>query len=332
MGTPQQFLAFETGGTKLVAGLAGLDARLHTTVTVRRGAGDRAPESLHRIVLAAEQLIRREGFANDDLRAIGFGFGGTVLRPANKPHLCLHEEGWEEQDVASDLAKRFRVPVFVENDCKLAALAEAHFGAGKGARSVFYVTLGTGVGGGFVRDGQIQAFGARGEAEIGHIVVEPDGPECCCGNRGCVEALCSGPGLCKLCHWLAEQQPDQWRRSALSQGESTDQAVGSERIVACWEAGDAFASQVVEHAARRLAEALAATVNLLVPERIVVGGGLGTASPRFLGLVRNRIAPLVVPYFRDSYALVPSELREAVVTQGAAILAAQRSEAHWSPP
>ena len=332
MGTSQQYLAFETGGTKLVAGLAGLDARLRTTVTVRRGTGARAPESLHRIVLAADQLLRSEGLANGDVRAIGFGFGGTVLRTANRPHLCLHEEGWEEQDVASDLAKRFGVPVFVENDCKLAALAEAHFGAGKGARSVFYVTLGTGVGGGFVRDGRIQAFGDRGEAEIGHIVVEPDGPECCCGNRGCVEALCSGPGLSKLCHWLAEKHPGQWCRSALAAGGSSDQTVPSEQIVACWEAGDAFADRVIEHAARRLAQALAATVNLLVPERIVVGGGLGTASPQFLDLVRNRIAPLVVPYFRDSYTLVPSELREAVVTQGAAILAAQRSDVNWPPP
>lgn len=331
MGTSPQFLAFETGGTKLVAGLAGLDGTLRTTVTVRRAPGDRATESLHRVVLAAEQLLQREGLANDDLRAIGFGFGGTVLRPANRPHLCLHEEGWEDQDVASDLAKRFGVPVFVENDCKLAALAEAHCGAGKGAQSVFYVTLGTGVGGGFVRDGQIQAFGDRGEAEIGHIVVEPDGPDCCCGNRGCVEALCSGPGLSKLCRWLAEKHPGQWRRSALAAGGLTCQAVSSERIVACWEAGDIFAKQVIEHAARCLAEALAATVNLLVPERIVVGGGLGTASPEFLDLVRDRVAPLVVPYFRDSYALVPSELRAAVVTQGAAILAAQRSDANWAP-
>jgi len=332
MSVGQQFLAFETGGTKLVAGLAGPDARLHATVTVPRGTGDRASESLRRIVSAAHQLLRREGVADADLRAIGFGFGGTVLRPANRPHLCLHEEGWEELDVASDLANQFGVPVFVENDCKLAALAEATHGAGKGARSVFYVTLGTGVGGGFVRRGQIQAFGDRGEAEIGHIVVEPDGPECCCGNRGCVEALCSGPGLSKLCRWLAERHPEEWVQSALAVNASTEDAVPSERIMACWETGDAFAARVIEHAARRLAEALAATVNLLVPERIVVGGGLGTASPKFLDLVRDRTAPLVVPYFRDSYTLVPSELREAVVTQGAAILAAQRSGAYGSPP
>lgn len=332
MGTSQQYLAFETGGTKLVAGLAGPDARLRTRITVPRGEGDRASQSLSRIESFARLLLVKEGLENRDLRAIGFGFGGTVLRPANKPHLCLHEEGWEKEDVAGDLELSFGVPVFVENDCKLAALAEAHFGAGKGAKSVFYVTLGTGVGGGFVRDGRIQAFGDRGEAEIGHIVVEPDGPECCCGNRGCVEALCSGPGLSKLCRWLAEKQPGPWRRSALAQCKSTGQSIPSERIVACWEAGDAFAGRVIEHAARRLAEALAATVNLLVPERIVVGGGLGTASPQFLDLVRNRIAPLVVPYFRDSYALVPSELREAVVTQGAAILAAQRSDSNWAPP
>ena len=316
-------LAFETGGTKLVAGVAGTDGRILRTASVRRGKDDRAPLSFQRIVIAAEELLAHRDFAGRRLRSIGFGFGGTVRRSTNSPHLCLHEDGWEEVQVVDELESRFGVPVLVENDCKLAALAEAHFGAGVGATSLFYVTLGTGVGGGYVQGGRILACGDLGEAEIGHVVVDPDGPECCCGNRGCVEAHCSGPGLVKLCAMLAGFHPEEWQSSRLAEAASA-RALTSERIVESWESGDSFATRVVEYAAGKLASALGTTVNLLIPERIVIGGGLGTSSPRLLGLLHRYTAPLVVPYFRDSFSIIGSKLKESVVTQGAAVLAAQQ--------
>lgn len=315
-------LAFETGGTKLVAGVAGPDGRLLRTESVRRGEHDQAPQSFRRVVAAADGLLAQPEFSGRRLRSIGFGFGGTVRRSSNSPHLCLHENGWEDIDVESELKRRFGVPVIVENDCKLAALAESRFGAGAGARSLFYVTLGTGVGGGYVRDGRILACGDLGEAEIGHVVVDPEGPECCCGNRGCVEALCSGPGLRRLCLLVAGLHPDEWLSSSLARA-GAEELVTSEKIIASWLEGDSFATRVVEHSASKLAMALATTVNLLVPERIVIGGGLGGSSPRLLDLLRRYTAPLVVPYFRDSYTIVASQLGESVVTQGSAVLAAQ---------
>ena len=325
MNDEPHFLAFETGGTKLVAGIAGRDARLSRMEVVRRLKGDRAGESFRRVVQVAEGLLADERIGSGQLDAIGFGFGGTVMRSSNRPDLCLHEDGWEDLDVAAELELRFQVPVHVENDCKLAALAEAHFGAGMGARSVFYITLGTGVGGGFVRDGKILALGDLGEAEIGHVVVDPDGPECCCGNRGCVEALCSGPGLSNFCRVLAERHPSEWSRSALARAAHGAMQTESEQIVRSWEAGDGFAGRVVVQALQGLAMALAATINLLVPERVVVGGGLGTSSPKLLGLLGELTQPMVVPYFRGKYSLVGSTLRDGAVTQGAAILASQRA-------
>ena len=325
MSTEPRFLAFETGGTKLVAGVAGRNARLSRMAVVRRMTHDKAAESFRRVVEAAERLLTDEGISSRGLQAIGFGFGGTVQRSTNRPDLCLHEDGWEEVDVAAELELRFQVPVYVENDCKLAALAEAHFGAGRGARSVFYITLGTGVGGGFVLDGQILALGDLGETEIGHVVVDPDGPECCCGNRGCVEALCSGPGLSNFCRLLAERHPSEWKSSALAEGGQGVVQMRSERIIRSWEAGDRFSERVIRQALQRLAVAVAATINLLVPERVIVGGGLGTSSPKLLGLLGELTQPMVVPYFRQSYSLVGSTLREGAVTQGAAILASQRA-------
>lgn len=318
------FLAFETGGTKLVAGLASSDGRLRTTTSIRRAPSDRAADSFARIVDAAEKMLSDSPHAAP-LRAIGFGFGGTVRRSTNSPHLCLHEDGWEEVNVSAELESRFRAPVVVENDCKLAALAEAHFGAGVGARSVFYVTLGTGVGGGYVREGRIQPFGDLGEAEIGHIVVDEHGPECCCGNKGCVEAHCSGPGLAKLAVALARSSHESWKSSALY-AETGPTDISSVQVIRAWEGGDDFAAEVMGVSANRLARALGAVINLLVPERVVIGGGVGTATPRLLEVLRDEMREYVVPYFRDSYEILPSRLRESVVTQGAAILARQEAE------
>lgn len=318
------YLAFETGGTKLVAAVAGPDGAVRASASVTRSAGDRAAASFGRISDVAARLLESELHEGERLRAIGFGFGGTVRRSTNRPHLCLHEDGWSEVDVVGELRARFGVSVYVENDCKLAALAESHFGAGRGLRTLFYVTLGTGVGGGFIHNGRILACGDLGEAEIGHVVVDADGPECCCGSRGCVEALCSGPGLRNLAGLLAERDPRAWESSSLS-GSGTEKDLRSERIMDAWAAGDGFATRVVEHAMGGLARALATTVNLLVPEIIVVGGGVGMSSPRLPGMLADRIRPLVVPYFRDSVRVTASRLGTAVVTQGAAVLARQRS-------
>lgn len=320
------YLVFETGGTKLAAGVAGADRRLQATRFLYREPEDTAERSLERLIEAAHKLREAGERRGAEFRAIGFGFGGTVRRSTREPHLCLHEEGWDGLAVVPRLEREFGLPVSIENDCKLAALAEAHFGAGEGCRTVFYTTIGTGVGGGIVRDGRIQAFSDIGEAEIGHVVVAPDGPMCPCGGRGCVEAVCSGPGLVKLAAWIAEQDPGLWRAGSLAEAYDSAEQVSSKQIMNRWDEGDLFAETVVDRAAGYLAQALAAAINLLSPEVVVVGGGVGTGNSAFLERVSEKVSPRVVSYFRERYRIVPTKLGKEVVSQGAAILAAQSVE------
>ena len=320
------YLVFETGGTKLAAGVARADRRLEETHFLYREPEDRAERSLERLIEAAHTLREPRERQGATFRAIGFGFGGTVRRSTREPHLCLHEEGWDGLAVVPRLEKEFDLPVSIENDCKLAALAEAHFGAGAGCRTVFYTTVGTGVGGGIVRDGRIQAFSDIGEAEIGHVVVAPDGPMCPCGGRGCVEAVCSGPGIAQLAGWIAEQDPALWRAGKFATEYDSAGQVSSKQIMSGWESGDRFAGAVVDRAAGYLAQALAAAINLLSPDVVVVGGGVGAGNSAFLERVSEKVRPLVVSYFREHYRIVPTRLGNEVVSQGAAILAAQSVE------
>jgi glucokinase len=318
------YLVFETGGTKLVAAVAGADCRILDTTILYRDPEDRAPKSFQRLVEAGRKLKTAHERQQAALKAVGFGFGGIVRRSTRDPFLCLHEQGWEEVRVVETLEREFGVPVAVENDCKLAALAEAHFGAGQGYRTVFYMTIGTGVGGGIVRDGRIQAMSDVGEAEIGHIVVLPDGPPCWCGGRGCVESVCSGPGISQLADFLAGHGPALWKTSSLSGKHPQPGRATSKEIFEAWQARDKFASAVVEAAAGHLATAIAAAVNLLAPDIFVVGGGVGAGNERFLELAARTARPRVVHYFRETFRMVPSALKEQVVTQGAAILASQQ--------
>lgn len=315
------YLAFETGGTRLVAGVAGPDLRLIETRTLYRTPNGTAAESFRSLVKMGHALKAAHTAKGLVFRGCGLGFGGYVRRSEQRPLTNLHEPGWEEIDVAGILEKEFGIPVRVENDCKVAALAEAHCGAGRGYRTVFYMTIGTGVGGGIVRDGRIVEMSDVGEAEIGHVVVLPDGPVCPCGNRGCVEAVCSGPGLSQLAAWLADREPQLFKSSELhSVGGGS---IGGKDLMSAFSQGDAFATKVIERAASCLASAVAAAISLMAPEVFVVGGGVGSGNPAFVNLIREKTEPLVASCFRGQYSIVSSRLAEQVVTQGAAILAAQ---------
>ena len=324
------YLVFETGGTKLVAGVAGDDCRILETEILYRDEGDRADTSLRRLLEAGRELKAKHEHEGRGFRACGFGFGGYVRRSTRQPFSCLHEDGWDDLQVVKTLETEFGLPVAVENDCKLGALAEAHFGAGKGFGSVFYMTVGTGIGGGFVRDGRIQAMSDVGEAEIGHIVVMPDGLPCPCGGRGCAEVVCSGPGISQLAAHVAGEDLSGWQASRLAGRFHPVSKVSSKDIMAAWEEGDEFATAVVDRAAAYLSLAVSAAINLLAPEVFVVGGGVGSGNRAFLDLLREYVADRVAPCFRDQYRLVPSALREQVIVQGAAVLAAQQAHSRFS--
>lgn len=295
-------LCFESGGTKLVAALADLEGRLSETLVEPRSPGQKAPETLDQMTEMGRKILEGR-----PLSAIGFGFGGTVRRSDHRPTLCFHEEGWEETDVGEVLAKRFQVPVMMENDCKLAALAEAWQDNPPPSGSLLYLTIGTGIGAGLVRRGYLVELGDLGEAELGHVVVEPNGLPCGCGNRGCLEAYCSGPGLRSLARRL------------------TGRNIEPVTLMQGYHRGRADEQRIVEQAAEYLGRVLGTAVNLFAPEQIVLGGGVMTGNGPFLDLIRDRTARYAfAPFWSNVRKFRLSRLGANVVCQGAAIYVLQR--------
>jgi len=292
-------LSFESGGTKLGAALADDHGCLLKHLIEPRPPGQTASGTLAQLIRMGSELAEAS-----PIDAVGFGFGGTVRRSDGRPTFCFHEEGWGDLDAVRIFADRFQVPVFIENDCNVAALAEAWSVDDPPAPSLFYVTLGTGIGGGMTTSGHLVRLGEDGEAEIGHVVVEPDGVPCPCGNCGCLEMYCSGPGLETLAKLISGHP------------------ISGKAIMEGFRKGRAQESRIAEKAADYLGRALGAAINLMAPEEVVMGGGVMSHNRAFLDLVRSRTEPFIFPPFRNrlkGFSL--SRAGQAVVCRGAALYA-----------
>jgi len=323
--TKDAYLAFETGGTKLVAGVAGEDGALIETRIIAREHTDNAPRSLSRLIEVGKALREEHEAKGATFRGIGFGYGGQVSRSAQRVLACPHEAGWEDIDIHAEMQNAFALPSAIENDCKLAGLAEARMGAGVGYRTVFYITIGTGIGGGIIRDGHVLNFGDTGEAEIGHVVVMPhEGFQCPCGNKGCLETIAAGPGMALFAKKLAKDHAGQWKVNDIAQRAIHDRQFTARDLMAAYEQHDLFASVTMRVIATFIGQALASMIQIINPDVIVFGGGAGSSSERYVKLIEEVTPAFVMPNLRGHCKFVRTALRENVVTQGAALLALGR--------
>ncbi|MDA8283686.1 MAG: ROK family protein [Actinomycetota bacterium] len=299
-GSDAATYGIDIGGTKLLA------LRLGGGATVRAASPRRRED-----VIAAI----RNAVSGSEPVAIGVGVPGLVDTGGvlvSSPHLpglagtplaALVREAWPD------------AAVWVGNDATAAAWAEAAAGAGRGASDVLTVTLGTGIGGGIVSGGRLQEGARRFAGEWGHMVVDPHGPPCPCGQRGCWERFASGDGLGRLAREAAYAG-----RLDLAGGDP--EAVRGEHVTAAAAAGDAGALAVMQELAWWLALGLANLANIFDPEVIVLGGGLVDAGEVLVAPTREVFPRLVhAGDQRDRIRIVPAELGSGAGAVGAALLA-----------
>lgn len=300
----EMHLGIEIGGTKLqlVAGYG--DGRIvrRERLAVERGSGAEGIRARIAAVLPALVQEYRPG-------RVGVGFGGPVDRVAGRIAISHQIAGWSGFEMAAWLREVGGVPVVIENDANTAALAEAVCGAGVGADPVFYVTLGSGVGGGLVQEGRIYHGAAPGEAEIGHLRLEPSGV--------IVEQRCSGWAVDRRIRELRAEYPVA-RLTALTQGMEGGEAC---HLAAALAEGDEFARRVLEEAAGCLGFALSHVVHLVHPEVVVLGGGLSLVGEPLRAAVAAAIPPHLMEVFRPGPAVRLAGLGEDVVPVGALLLA-----------
>ncbi len=225
---------------------------------------------------------------------------------------------FEEFPVRDLIAESTGLPAFVDNDGNLAMMAEALFGAAKGARHALMLTLGTGVGGGVWIEGDIFRGATGAGAELGHTVVEIDGPPCQgnCPGRGCVEVFASGTGIGRMGQRAAEQEPD----SALGRIAADGTKIGGRHVNESAVAGDAVAIEVIERVAHYLGTALVTLSNIFEPEVIVLGGGAMALGELLLEPTRREVAARALRPMNET-PIVAATLGPAAGMIGAAALA-----------
>jgi glucokinase len=307
-------LALDFGGTKLsaatfLAGERDWQERRRTFTPANATADDELRIMLQ---MARDLLHERRPVA------IGVSFGGPVDYERGLVRLSHHVSGWEETPLKRRLQETFQVPAVVDNDANVAALGEHRFGAGRGLRHLLYVTVSTGVGGGWILDGQPWRGAQSMAGEIGHTVVDPRGPRCLCGKLGCVERLASGPYMAQDARRRLQEQPDQGailRR--LCDGDL--QTIDGERRSQAAAAGDALAQEILDRGAWALGVGIGNAANLVNPQRVVLGGGVTKAGQRWWQRVRDTAATVALPEVHVE--VVPAELGDDAPLWGAVALA-----------
>lgn len=279
--------AIDIGGTKIAVGLvddrgdAIVRARIPTEV-------ERGPEhACSRIQKVVQDQIRQ---TRTELTGIGIGCTGP-LAPSKGELGDVHTlPGWKGWNPVQELTGCFGVPVAMENDADAAALGEARWGIGRGKRSLVCITVGTGIGAGIILSGELYRGAEHSHPELGHQILNPDGPPCTCGASGCWESVASGPALE---HWYAEQNPHGEQRSG-------------KEICAQARAGDTAAQQAVGQLIKYLGLGISNVVSMFVPETIALSGSVMQNADLFLEPVRAVV--------RRNCRLVPLESCEIAVS------------------
>lgn len=278
--------AVDIGGTKIAVGMVDDNGKVLSRME--------APTDPNRysdsVELIAHMLRRTAQRAGAQITGIGIGSTGPVDPMRGEFGDVDFLPGWRGKSPVKDLATVFNVSAALENDGDAAALAEAGWGAGRNRKRLIYITVGTGIGGGIIIDGQLYRGVEGAHPEVGHQVIDPAGPQCTCGFHGCWESLAAGPAMVA---WLERNAPADYPHRA---------GITAKRICELALEGDALAQQAVETEAFYLGMGLANLINLFTPDAIVLSGSVMKSALLFMDRIRALI--------RSGCRFVPAEKTE----------------------
>ncbi len=307
-------IGVDMGGTKLLAGAVDTSLSVHHRAQRQLTGLDQS--ALLDITVDAVHEVREA--AGAEIEAVGFGIpslidqrSGTAVVAVNLPLANIA--------FADVMAERVGLPVFVDNDGNVAAIAEHQAGAAQGYSEVLLLTIGTGIGGGLILNGEPYRGSIGSAAELGHVVIDMNGPRCQgnCPNHGCVEAMASGTALAREALRLAREHPQSGLGRALMDG----RAILGPLVTELAHDGDAAALEAIELIGSRLGVALASLTNIFNPEVIVIGGGVIAAGELLLEPARRVVAERSLPPSRDEVRIVAARFGVEAGMIGAAALA-----------
>ena len=319
-------IGVDIGGTKVATGIVSKEGKLIQKAVLPTLAKTGIETSLNQVYKSIEDVLAISKIKKNEIEGIGAcapgpldPLNGIVHNPPNLP-------GWKEVPLAALLGKRFRLKTRIENDANAAGMAEVIWGAAKGYRHVFYVTVSTGIGTAVIINGKIY-HGKNGMAgEGGHVTVNYDGKhsKCNCGNIGCIEALASGPYTVRRLRRKLKKDPS-IKTNILDMVDGNLDDITMVTLGQAAREGDSLAIETIHEEARLLGIWLGSMVNLLDPEIIVIGGGVSLLGGLLFKEIRKTILKHTINIFADKTPVVQAKLKRNVGIYGAASILLRRS-------
>ena len=283
------YIGIDVGGTTAKAGVVDEAGQILYKSSCKTGIERDFEDIAADMAELCRHIVRESGHEMAEVAAVGVGIPGEQSPKTGLVAFC-NNLGWVDVPLMQRLRDALGLPVYVDNDANVAALAESAFGASRGVKSSILITLGTGVGGGIVRDQRIHT-GAHGVGgEIGHMVVVVDGEPCNCGHRGCWEKYASATAIIRMGRALMEEKPD----CALARQMGGDAAnLNAKAVLDLAKAGDADCAGIFETYVKYLCVGLANLINIYDPDMLVLGGGVAHAGDFLLDAVRAALGDYV---------------------------------------
>jgi glucokinase len=305
-------IGIEIGGTKVQVGLGSTDGTLLKILRNQVDPKNGASGIRRALVSMVGEVLDTAGMTLSNIDRIGIGFGGPVDVKRGRILKSYQINGWDNFPLKDWAEEQWDLPVMVQNDASTAGLAESVLGRGRGYSRVFYITIGSGIGGGWIVNGRIDDGQGLGSAEIGHMWV----PDPQTGMPTGLEQVCSGWAIGRRAQTLAS-----WEKTIMTDIAKSLEKIDAKVVYSAAEQGDIAAKLIITETCQTLGIAIGNVINLLHPERVIIGGGVSLMGALFWNTLLEQSNLRMLPLLSPQVDIVSAELKEDVVVIGALCLA-----------
>ena len=308
-------IGIDVGGTNVKIALVNEQGNIIYSNSIPTRAEMGYEYTINNMKEAISELIKETKSDSKSIEGIGFGFPGQIDYQKGIVRLAPNIPGWVEVPIAEIIEKEFGIPTRVDNDVRCAALGELNYGAGIGCENLICITVGTGIGSGLIINGKLVRGASNAAGEIGHIKLEMNGgPLCGCGDRGCLEAFASGPSIVAMAEeYIKGGKSTKYRE--LANPDITPYIVSEAAKL-----GDPVAKRIFTIMGEYIGIGLASVVNLLNPEKIIIGGGVAAAGDLLLDPIKENLIKRAMPIAGAAVEIVPAQLGNTAGVIGASLL------------
>ena len=305
-------ICLDVGGTKVLGAIFNENDEIIFRLKKRSKASGEGSADVEQVIVdVVEEMIRESGIDRSKLNAVASCAPGVIDQEKGVV-LFTPNLPWRNYDMAGSMRKKFGVPFYVGNDVNLGVLGEYHYGAGRGFRNIVGFFVGTGIGGGLILNGSLYTGNQFKAAEYGHMILDPEGPLCNCGQRGCLEAFSSKMGMTSYIRQQISRGRESMMAEAIQEG-----VFRSKKLKRALAAGDKVAQEAVDRSCHYLAVATGSMINTFSPDLILYGGGVIEAMGEvFLEKILSEVDRYCMPQIRSTVEIRTAELGDDSILYG----------------